>query len=214
MPISRRLVLAVLLSSVACAPAPPPDELEVRERFEAYRAAVLARDGKRASELVDRRTIEAYQTYLELARTVDRAGLLGLDWMGKMMVLRVRHEFDAGAIAAMTGLSLFIAGVEHGWISDASVRSIEVADVDVSGTNAAISVVQQPGVPVFHFIKEADGWKLVMWKLMAMSEPALQKMFVDSRQPDPLEWIVSTLEAISPRQFDRALLDGPPRASR
>ena len=37
------------------------------------------------------------------------------------------------------------------------------------------------------------------------------EVFVDSGKQDPLEWIVSILEALSPRQFDRARLDGPAR---
>jgi len=190
---------------------PLSDDEAVRQRFAAYCEAVLARDGKKALGLVDRRTIELYGEYLGLARTVDRAGLLRLDWMGKMVVLRIRHEFDAPAIAAMTGESLFVAGVEHGWISDASVRGMQVAQVTVNGASAGISLVQAPSVPVLHFIKEPPGWQLSLWKTFPLAEPLMQKMFVESGKQDPLEWIVSILEALSPRQFDRARLDGPAR---
>jgi len=50
---------------------------------------------------------------------------------------------------------------------------------------------------------------LSMGKSFPIAEPWMQQMFVDSRAPDELTWLISNVEAISPEEFDRAMLDGP-----
>jgi hypothetical protein len=187
------------------------DEAGVHAAFEAYRAAILARDGKSAVTLVDRKTIETYQQYLDLARTVDRAGLRRLDWMGKFMVLRLRHEFDRQALAALTGESLFVVSIERGWISDTAVRASRAANVTLDGPRAGLSLTERPDVPVFFFAWETDVWKFSLWKTFPLAELGMQKLFEQSKAKDELAWIVAVIEAISPRQFDPAMLEGPPR---
>ncbi|WAS98584.1 hypothetical protein [Nannocystis punicea] len=43
--------------------------------------------------------------------------------------------------------------------------------------------------------------------------PVLQKLFVDSGAPDEITRLITLIEALPPRNFDRALLDRP-RGSR
>jgi hypothetical protein len=187
------------------------NEAAVRDAFEAYRAAALARDGKRARALLDRKTVETYQEYLTLARTVDRAGLKRLDWMGKFMVLRLRHEFDRKTLDAMTGDSLLVLSIERGWISDASVREAKIGEVRLDGARANMSLAQQPKTPIFFFVQEPDGWKFSLWKTFPLGEFVLQKAFEESGAKDEIVWVVSLIEALSPKRFDNALIDGPPK---
>jgi hypothetical protein len=187
------------------------NEAAVREAFDAYRAAVLVRDGKRARALLDRKTVETYQEYITLARTVDRAGLKRLDWMGKLMVLRLRHEFDRKTLDTMTGESLLVLSIERGLISDASVREAKIGEVRIDGLRANISLVQQPKMPIFFFVQEPDGWKFSLWKSFPLGEIALQKAFEESGAKDEIEWVVALIETLSPKRFDKAVLDGPPR---
>lgn len=186
------------------------DEAGARAVYEAYRAAMLARDGRRALSLVDRRTIEAYERYVELALTVDRAGLTRLGWTAKFMVLRIRHGFDRRALEAMTGASLFILAIERGWYADAGVADVEIAAVRIAGLHADITYTVEPDVPVHFLAWEPGGWRLALWKTIPLVDRALQPMFEGSGAPDEVEWIVSLIEADSPKKFDRALLDGPP----
>lgn len=185
---SPRLLLAGML--VACSPEPSSqpnkespgektdveaDRAAVLGTFEAYRGALLAKDGKRSLALVDRGTIDTYEQLLGQVRTVDRAGLERLDWSGKMSVLLARHEFDAAALAGMTGASMFMTGVERGWIDAGGVRDIKVARVEVAGEVAWLSLAQAPGVPMFHFVKQAGDWKIELDKTWQWSSRSCKR---------------------------------------
>lgn len=186
------------------------DEEGVRTALEQYRKALLERDGELASRTVDKKTFETYQHYLELARTVDRAGLDALDLMAKLAVLRLRHELGAARLAVATGREIFALGVDKGWVSDNSVRNADIAKIAIDHTSASVSISAAPHVPIFFFFKEGDGWKFALWKTIAMAEPALQAMMAESGETDEVAYVVGLIEAISQRKFDRALLNGPP----
>ena len=179
--------------------------------FAAYYDAMQDRDGARTREFVDRGTIDAYQKYLEHTRTVDRAGLAGLDWMSRTTVVLARHEFDAAALAAMTGEALFVHAVESAWINSGAMRDIEIVTVDIEDDCAGISVAQMPGVPVFFFVKEQGAWKFAFWKGLALVEKGMQRAFAESGIDDPVDFLVMVVESISGRTFDPARLDAPSR---
>lgn len=185
-------------------------EEAVRTAFEQYRKALLERDGELASRTVDRRTLETYQRYLELAQTIDRAGLDALDLLAKLFVLRLRHELDAAQLAAATGREIFALGVDNGWISDSSVRDTEIAKITIDNTSASVSIRRAPNVPLFFFSKEGVSWKFALWKMFPIVEPALRKMMAESGETDEVAYVISIIEAVSPRKFDRTPLTGPP----
>lgn len=185
-------------------------EEAVRTTFERYRKALLERDGELASRAVDKKTLEAYQGYLDLARTVDRSELDDLDLLAKLMVLRLRHELDAAKLAAATGRGVFAMAVENGWISDNSVRDAAIAKIAVDHTSASASIRRNPKVPLFFFFKEGDSWKFALWKLFPVVEPVLRTLMAASGETDEVAYVVALIEAVSPRKFDRALLHGPP----
>lgn len=186
------------------------EEEGIRTAFEQYRTALLERDGELASRTVDSRTLETYQRYLELAQTVDRAGLDALDLLAKLFVLRLRHELDAAQLAAATGREIFALGVDNGWISDSSVRDTEIAKITIDNTSASVSIRRAPNVPLFFFSKEGASWKFALWKMFPIVEPALRKMMAESGETDEVAYVISIIEAVSPRKFDRTLLTGPP----
>ncbi len=186
-------------------------EKGVRAAFEAYRAAVLARDGQAATATVDRKTIELYETYLTYARTADRKELKQLDLMAKFIVLRIRHEFDAQALSKLTGVTLFAHGVTQGWVSDAQLRNAKITRVKIRGPWASVYVEQAPTVPVFHFSKDGSRWKFAIWKAMVLGEAAMKEWVRKDQPKNEEEWVAKAIESVSPKKFDRALLDGPPQ---
>jgi hypothetical protein len=223
---ARHCLLVGLVAWPACSPETTPaaaaeptqtedkfaaDAAAVRVVFRDYRDALLRREGKRVRSFVDDPTIALYQGYLEQARTADRAALERMDWMGKMVVLFLRFELDTHPIETLDGEAVFVMGVDRGWIDAEGVRSFRAADVNVDpdGLHAGLSVTQHPGVPLFDFVKQADGWKLALWKGMPRIEAGVQQEFAKSGYQDPLEWIVKIIETTRQRKFNRKLLDGP-----
>lgn len=141
----------------------------------------------------------------------NREALLQLDIAAKFMVLRLRHELDGGTLAEVTGRALFRHSVEKGWTSDAQVRNAVLARVQIDGAWANISVEQAPTVPVFLFAREAGTWKMALWKTMALAEQALKHWVREDKAISEEEWVIDMIEKISPKRFDRAMLDGPPK---
>ena len=112
----------------------------MRAAFDRYRNALLNRNGSQAADLVDRRTIDQYEEYVGLARTVDRKGPRNQELLAKLVVLRLRHDFDATSLATLSGRKLFETSVEKGWIADSQLESTVLGKVTVDGGQASVSI--------------------------------------------------------------------------
>jgi hypothetical protein len=201
-------VAEVPTSSVAAA---VDEEEQVRNAFERYRRALLARDGRTAADAVDRKTIELFDEYLRLARSATREELSRLDVMAKLMVLRLRHELDAKALAEHDGRSIFAHAIAKGWTSDAQARNAVIARVRIEGPWANLSVEQAPTVPLFFFAKDGDTWKMALWKTMVLAEQTLKEWVRKDGAASEEEWVIDIIEKVSPKKFDPAMLEGPPK---
>ena len=155
---------------------------DVRSGFEAYRSALLNRDGERAAQSVTKSTLVKYEEYRGLALTGDETTVKGLSLVHRLTVLMTRHRVALSDLQNMDGRALFQHGVEQGWISQASVAQVELGDIAVSGNTASAeagSAGEQVGR--FVFVKEQDRWKLDLTKLITASEPALQAAVAQQR---------------------------------
>jgi hypothetical protein len=124
-PIRSNVMLAltafwVLAVSAAAgnAPAKPTGETaEVRAiqaTFSQYKEALLNSDGSKAAEVLSARTIAFYGGIARHALSTSRADLGKLDFITKLMVVRIRHEFTRAQISSMTGRELLVIGVNNG----------------------------------------------------------------------------------------------------
>jgi hypothetical protein len=148
---------------------------DVRSAFEAYRSALLARDGAAGADAVTQSTLAKYEEYRDLALTGDEATVKGLSIVHRFTALMTRHRVPASELHAMDGRALFVYAIEQGWISQGTAAQVEIGDVAVSGNTAsaeAASGDQQVGR--FVFLKERGRWKLDLTKLLVASGPALQ----------------------------------------
>lgn len=180
----------------------------IESTFSQYRKALVDGDGAAAADLVSARTIVFYDEIVSLAAAAPREKLAQLDFMSKFMVLRVRHEFDRKRIAEMTGRQLLIHGVDRGWISKAAVANVaQLADIKVDGYRATASIAGAGGFPLFNFVKE-PGWKLDLVSSFELGNAAMQQEIAKTGLSEE-QFIIRTLNALSPRKVDQRIFSGP-----
>ncbi|MBN1952703.1 MAG: hypothetical protein JW801_15990 [Bacteroidales bacterium] len=151
------------------------DEQDIRSCFEGYRSAILAAQGEKALDWVDKSTIRYYERMLELVFTADKTTVEQLGFMDRMMVLTIRYRVDPELLRRMDGKSLFIYAVNQGMIGKNSVSGLELGNVKVSGDSAK-GIMESNGQAspyFFQFDREADGWKIDLTSVMKPAEDAL-----------------------------------------
>lgn len=187
------------------------DTRAIKEVFSGYRAALLEGDGVRTADLVSAQTIKFYEEIVALALSAPPRELSRLDFVAKLMVLRVRHEYDKADIEKMTGRELLITGVRRGWISKSSLSGLEhLAAIKVDGHKASAEMPSAPGIPVLHFLHESGEWKLHLLASFELANYAIGQEVAKSGLTED-QFIVRLLNALSPKKVDEEQIFSGPR---
>lgn len=132
----RYLICPILLLITAGPGCASPQERAVRDAFGAYQRAILADDGKAAAEMVDGRTLAYYAGAKKLALEASADHLRSKPLLDRLMVLRLRQEFDAAGLARLTPRALVAHAVSAGWTGKLGPRRVKLGKVVVRGDGA------------------------------------------------------------------------------
>ena len=182
----------------------------VRTAFDAYRAAVTAKDGGAAVELVTANSQAYYQRLRDLALTAPRSEVAALPPADQLMVLRLRHEFTAAELQPLDGADLIRIGVDEAWSSPKVLVPLMIAAVEQAG-DTATARVERAGEPVpirLVFRSELGLWKLDLVELARGSDLALEETlaFRAGRAEVPVEEVMRwVIEDTSGHMVDKDL---------
>jgi hypothetical protein len=88
---------------------------EVKAVFEAYTAALRAKDGDAFLKLIDPENIKSYGYLVEVARSGDRLAVQRLTWTQKYDVTMLRNRFTVEELKKMDGAEYVRTCVNRGW---------------------------------------------------------------------------------------------------
>ena len=203
-------VLAVAVSAGAQsaksnAPDRAADARAIQAVFAEYKDALLQSDGEKAADVVSARTIAFYAGIANHALTTPREKLAELDFISKLMVLRIRHEFTKAQVSEMTGRSLLVTGVNRGWISKSSVQNIEqLVNIKVGSSEASAAMSILPEVPMFQFLKESGRWKLNLVASFDLGNAAIREEVRKSGLTDD-QFMIRILNSVSSKEVDERI---------
>ncbi|MDP6636959.1 MAG: hypothetical protein QGG42_18825 [Phycisphaerae bacterium] len=190
----KRIPYVILLLAFAGCSSESKEAESIRKAFQAYRTALLAGDGHASWSVVDSGTHEYYNKIAKLMSSSGGDDTGRLDLISRLMIMRMRLNFSNAELAKMDGRAIFTVGVTRGWISKANVQRMErLTKVEVTGDLGKGYVKGVSNASAFPFVKESDGWKVSLSKLLKPANEVLKSMARRSR--------------MSEREFLRALLD-------
>lgn len=194
-------VLPLVVLFCGCSGNSSSDAEAVQKAFDAYKTAVLSKDGAVASAHVAQQTLDEYQKYVDWALHADRKELQSLSTINKMQVLIMKHRLPHEKWKGLTGEKAFIYAVDHDWIGKEGVISTTIGNVQVSGTRAtAAAMSDQKSTPIrFHFIREDGSWKLDLVPILRTADLAIKDQIKQSGVSED-EYIFRILETLSGRK--------------
>ena len=156
----RRIVLALLIALLPAAAAANPAEVEAS--FEAYKQALIAGDGAKASALTASDTHAFLKQTLDRALTMKEPEVRALPLLDQISVLMLRHNMKAEQLREMKdGDPVAYAVDEHAFDMN-EVEKLEAAEFTVTGTQAQAPLSNLKGSPIpvnVHFKEEAGTWR-------------------------------------------------------
>jgi hypothetical protein len=184
---------------------------DIRNAYAQLVRAVEGGDGKTATSLASKSTLDYYERCRRLAidsKGVDFADLKQLD---VILIFQLRYLLSRERLSGMNGSEVFAWGVESGLVKKEVFKAISLDRVHVDG-NIAFASLRKNGQPVkverFRFAKENGQWKFDFAFLM----PAFEKVFDDVRataNKSKTELAVYLLEKTYKQPIPFAILDGP-----
>lgn len=197
-------------STAKPAAAPHADEAAVRAAFEAYRAALLARDGDAALLHVSESTFEYYGEMQRLALYATAEEVRARPLPDQLYVLMLRTRIPAERLRGMTSRELFAHGVAQGWIGEESTRSMRVGRIYVDGVTASAPVLQEgrPSPLQLQFVRQDGAWKWDMLGVIQVMDPLFRQL-AQAGGATPEALLVQVVEEANERRLPPTVWDPP-----
>jgi hypothetical protein len=187
----------------------PADRTAIKSVLDKYREAILAGNGETVIKLLDAKTVRWYEDALKDALTLKKAELAKRDYLGKLTILRLRHEMVRSELEKTNADEVIVEGVKKGWIGGSFADMIVIQNVGVSKDGLAfVTLRQNPKVPAFHFAKEDGKWKLALSYDFKLAQKGFEQLQAKSGLSAD-EFLIKTLEEATRRKVDRKIFDGP-----
>jgi hypothetical protein len=171
------VVVLVALLVAGCGGGDPTED--VRESFDALRAALDDQDGEAALALVTPGSLVMYERARKLALDTGDTDLESLPQLDVLLVFQLRWLLPAERLEQMDGADLFKWGVEEGMVKKESIAAIEINEVERDG-DTAIATLKSNGQPVgdmvFHFELHDGVWQLDFNKIVQATEEPLKAL--------------------------------------
>jgi hypothetical protein len=158
----RQFALVVLLLTVVIPPAAADEPAAVAQSFAAYKQALIAGDGARASELTASDTHAYLKQTLERALTMEAKDLQALPLLDQISVLMLRHNMKPQELRAMTESDPVAFAVNARAFDMNEVEKLEAAEFTVNGGHAQAPLSNLKGSPIpvnVHFKEEEGTWR-------------------------------------------------------
>ena len=156
----RRIVLALLIALLPAAAAANPAEVEAS--FEAYKQALIAGDGAKASALTASDTHAFLKQTLDRALTMQEPEVRALPLLDQISVLMLRHNMKAEQLREMKDGDPVAYAVNEQAFDMNEVQKLEAAEFTVTGTQAQAPLSNLKGSPIpvnVHFKEEGGTWR-------------------------------------------------------
>lgn len=138
------------------------DQQEVISVFNKYRESISTKNGAATAELIDKNSLEWYDSIKSLAISANKEELLQKNFITKLNVIALRQFFSLDEIEKMNSKEIFAFTVNKSFYAQQSINEYTVAGTEIKDGKAAVLLKQDEklvGIPL-KFIKEEDGWKI------------------------------------------------------
>lgn len=194
----------------ASEPPPHPDEPAVRAAFEAYRAALLARDGDAALLHVSEAVFEYYGEVQRLALYATADEVRARPLPDQLYVLMLRTRIPTEQLRAMTPRELFAHGVVQGWIGEESTRTMQVGRIRVDGRLASAPVLEDKRPSPLHlqFVRQDGAWRWDMLGVIQLMDPLFRQL-AEAGGATPEALLLRVVEGVAKRRLPPTVWDAP-----
>lgn len=165
---------------------PTVAEAEIRKAFDEFRAAMQARDGKRALSLVSSNTIARYEALRGLAAAAladpagSRAAIQARTLGERLMMVQLISILGRYHLERATGEEMLAFGIERGFIGGQTFTKLEaLGELRLVNDVIALAVLEGVGAqdeapPELRFIREGGGWRVDLSSLMDHADAQLR----------------------------------------
>ncbi|MGW4215356.1 hypothetical protein ACWEIJ_45810 [Lentzea sp. NPDC004789] len=184
----RLLVVVVCLFGAACGTSAPTtassapstsqvvdDSQSIGVAFEAFRKAVVAKDGAAAASVLSSSTFSEYDKIRKVALTGAEQQVAVLVPSGRILAYTMRGDMDPVVLRSASPRDLVKAVIDEGLVSGDSVNGITLGDLTIHDGKALGKVAVPPAqTTVFlSFLREDGAWKFELPSMFDFTDARL-----------------------------------------
>jgi hypothetical protein len=153
------------------------DQAAVRQAFDAYRAALTAKDGKTAASLLTAESIEYYANLKKLALTAPESYLRRARMSDQLAVIDLRVSVPAENLRRWSAAQLAGDAVNRGETQSTVVARLSAGTIEVAGDTGTVQVKLDGKAFEYKltFYREDGQWKFRLIPILEATEGALRR---------------------------------------
>lgn len=165
--------------------------------FQKFKAAVAEGSGNEAAEVIAAKTIEHYQSLLNIALEGDSMEVASLGLLDRLVVIAVRNQLSRAEVLKLNGKSFIAYAVDQGMLSKNSITNFQLGETRTTSrfTTSQIIVGEMETPLKIHFYDE-QGWKLDVTPILTAMGTSLSRT-VSTAGMSETEWIIMTVQSFS-----------------
>jgi len=171
-----------------------PEQLLVRRAYTGIQRVLADKAYERLPALVDRATIDTYDSLRHDALWASRAEVQRKPVVDRILILSMRYRLGQ-QLHQMTGRDVLAEGVEPPVALFTVLQQTDLDNVTISGANAVVTTKfrgKRSFWSAFHFHKEGDQWKLDLLTLTRDLEPYMTTWFRVATDADIEAYVAGT----------------------
>lgn len=179
------LVLAVMGPAVAQS-TPDPDRDAVATVFRTAQEALTRGDGAGALALLSRTSRTRLEALHRTAMSGSAKDVAGLTPSEKFVVLGLRRHIDPQRLRGMSLERLADHALAQGWLGPRIIGSSTLGPVDIA-EDRAVATVLVDGRPLLipaDFVRDPEGWRFDVTRLMQLSDGLISASAMAARQSE------------------------------
>jgi hypothetical protein len=164
--LNASMVFVILLMISSCS----NDQEEIIVVFNKYRDSISTKNGRATAELIDKNSLEWYDSIKSLSIYATREVLSRKNYITKLNVLALRQFYELPQIEKMNAKEIFAFTVDNSFYAQEVIKEFSVGGIEIKDGKAAVVLKRDKNlvrVPL-KFIEEEDGWKINLASVINM----------------------------------------------
>lgn len=193
----RTLTILLLAMTIGLQSSQGADEVEneIQLSFDAYKNALIQKDGDTAARLISQDAKQVYEFYREAALSGTPEEIKQVPLVHQAGILTLRGSVPPETLMEMDGAQVYAQAINSGLIAHKWAGVMEIIEIGLINPETAVLTIGVKGEPgtQLAMVKEGAFWKISVREVLMQSNRTIEAMLIE-KKVTPEQYLKTVVE--------------------